>query len=57
MNFQLNGVATWVAVSLALSAGSALAAPSENATVNLIRLLVKQGVLTKEQSETLVRQA
>ncbi|MDH7588955.1 putative porin [Serratia bockelmannii] len=57
MNFQLNGVATWVAVSLALSAGPALAAPSENATVNLIRLLVKQGVLTKEQSEALVRQA
>lgn len=57
MNFQLNGVATWVAVSLVLSAGPVLAAPSENATVNLIRLLVKQGVLTKAQSEALVRQA
>ncbi|CAI0693039.1 Uncharacterised protein [Serratia entomophila] len=57
MNFQINGLATLIAMGLMLSAGTALAAPSENATVNLIRLLVKQGVLTAEQSEALVRQA
>nr|WP_236097226.1 putative porin [Pseudomonas aeruginosa] len=32
-------------------------APSENATINLIRLLVQQGVLKKEQADALVRQA
>jgi hypothetical protein len=57
MNVQINGLATLVAIGLVLSAGQASAAPSENATVNLIRLLVKQGVLTKDQSEALVRQA
>uniref|UniRef100_UPI0005A21BDE putative porin n=1 Tax=Bradyrhizobium sp. (strain ORS 278) TaxID=114615 RepID=UPI0005A21BDE len=33
------------------------AAPSANATVNLINLLVKQGVLTDEQATALVKQA
>jgi hypothetical protein len=33
------------------------AAPSANATVNLINLLVKQGVLTDEQAAALVKQA
>lgn len=33
------------------------AAPSSNATVNLINLLVKQGVLTDEQAAALVKQA
>lgn len=52
-------LAAWVALTLALPLGQAMAqpAPSENATVNLIRLLVKQGVLTQAQSDTLVRQA
>jgi Putative porin len=33
------------------------AAPSPNATINLINLLVKQGVLTEEQAATLIKQA
>src|SRR3974377_916695 len=33
------------------------AAPSPNATVNLINLLVKQGVLSEEQAADLIKQA
>jgi Putative porin len=33
------------------------AAPSPNATINLINLLVKQGVLSEEQAATLIKQA
>ncbi|MFU1922710.1 putative porin, partial [Klebsiella pneumoniae] len=47
-------------VDIAALAGQAQAqppAPSENATINLIRLLVQQGVLKKEQADALVRQA
>ncbi|ABD88534.1 conserved hypothetical protein [Rhodopseudomonas palustris BisB18] len=36
---------------------SRAAAPSSNATINLINLLVKQGVLTEEQSVALIKQA
>ncbi|AZD08267.1 Putative outer membrane TonB-dependent receptor [Pseudomonas chlororaphis] len=36
---------------------AAPAAPSENATINLIRLLVQQGVLKQEQAEGLIAQA
>ncbi|SDS19289.1 Putative porin [Halopseudomonas litoralis] len=58
MNFQPNRLAAVVAVTLALSAGHSQAqAPSENATINLIRLLVQQGVLPAEQADALVRQA
>lgn len=58
MNFQPNRLAAVVAVTLALSAGHSQAqAPSENATINLIRLLVQQGVLPAEQAEALVQQA
>ncbi|WP_339649800.1 putative porin [Halopseudomonas pelagia] len=58
MNFQPNRLAAVVAVTLALSAGHSMAqAPSENATINLIRLLVQQGVLPAEQAEALVQQA
>ena len=32
-------------------------APSENATVNLIRLLVQQGVIKQDQADALVAQA
>lgn len=60
MKFQLNRLAA----SLALAAASAAAlpaqsapAPSENATINLIRLLVQQGVLKPEQADALVAQA
>ncbi len=53
-------LAAVVAVALALSAIPAAAqsaAPSENATINLIRLLVEQGVLKKDQADSLVKQA
>ena len=32
-------------------------APSPNATINLVNLLVKQGVLTEEQAQALIKQA
>ncbi|EZQ20217.1 membrane protein [Halopseudomonas bauzanensis] len=58
MNFQPNRLAAVVAVTLALSAGHSMAqAPSENATINLIRLLVQQEVLPADQADALVRQA
>lgn len=59
MNVQPNRLAVLVAVTLVLSVGPVMAAPapSQNATVNLIRLLVKQGILSQAQSEELVRQA
>ncbi|MGV2904396.1 putative porin [Achromobacter sp. AGC25] len=60
MKFELNRLAA----SLALVAASAAAlpahsapAPSENATINLIRLLVQQGVLKPDQADALVAQA
>lgn len=60
MKFELNRLAA----SLALAAAGAVAlpahsapAPSENATINLIRLLVQQGVLKPEQADALVAQA
>lgn len=60
MKFELNRLAA----SLALAAAGAAAlpahsapAPSENATINLIRLLVQQGVLKPEQADALVAQA
>ncbi|WP_434698120.1 putative porin [Pseudomonas sp. D1-1] len=45
-----------VVLSLAGHA-SAAPAPSENATINLIRLLVQQGVLKQDQAEGLIAQA
>ncbi|AUT49299.1 putative porin [Achromobacter sp. AONIH1] len=60
MKFQLNRLAA----ALALAAAGAVAlpaqaapAPSENATVNLIRLLVQQGVIKQDQADALVAQA
>ncbi|NVZ23775.1 putative porin [Pseudomonas costantinii] len=38
-------------------AAAASAAPSENATINLIRLLVQQGVLKQDQADGLIAQA
>jgi len=51
-----------VAVGLVIAtlvghAAAAPAAPSENATINLIRLLVQQGVLKQDQAEGLIAQA
>ena len=60
MNAKVNRLALGMGVMLAALAGQAQAqppAPSENATINLIRLLVQQGVLKKEQADALVRQA
>ncbi|QTF08706.1 hypothetical protein HC231_12925 [Brenneria izadpanahii] len=50
-------LAVAMTAALALSSGQALAAPSENATVNLINLLVQQGVLKRDQAEALIAQA
>lgn len=60
MNGKLNRLVAGVGVMIAALAGQASAdtvAPSDNATVNLIRLLVQQGVLKKDQADALVRQA
>ncbi|MBK5437070.1 putative porin [Pseudomonas sp. TH32] len=46
-----------VVATLVGQATAATAAPSENATVNLIRLLVQQGVLKQEQADGLIAQA
>lgn len=60
MKFPLNRLAASLALAVAgaasLPAYSA-PAPSENATINLIRLLVQQGVLKPEQANALVAQA
>lgn len=47
------------AIGLAIFAGSAHAqgAPSDNATINLVRLLVKRGVLTQSDADGLITQA
>ncbi len=62
MKFQLNRLAASLALAAAgaaalLGAAAAAPAPSENATINLIRLLVQQGVLKADQAEALVAQA
>jgi hypothetical protein len=46
-----------VIATLAGQATAATTAPSENATINLIRLLVQQGVLKQEQADGLIAQA
>lgn len=54
------GVRMAVGLVIASLAGTALAqtaTPSQNATVNLIRLLVQQGVLKQEQAQALIDQA
>ncbi len=60
MKFQLNRLAASLALAVAgaaVSPAHAAPAPSENATINLIRLLVQQGVLKAEQADALVAQA
>lgn len=58
MNLKPNRLAATVALTLALASGHSLAqVPSENATINLIHLLVKQGVLPAKQADELLRQA
>ncbi|HEY4145955.1 putative porin [Pinirhizobacter sp.] len=48
-----------VAIGLALGAAPAMAqtSPSSNATINLVRLLVKRGVLTQADADGLIAQA
>lgn len=46
-----------VIATLVGQATAAPVAPSENATINLIRLLVQQGVLKQEQADGLIAQA
>ncbi|MCQ2995413.1 putative porin [Pseudomonas syringae] len=46
-----------VIATLAGHAAAAPAAPSENATINLIRLLVQEGVLKQDKAEGLIAQA
>ncbi|MCC4262714.1 putative porin [Pseudomonas aestusnigri] len=60
MNSRVNRLAMAVGVVVAVMAGHAAAqapAPSENATINLIRLLVSSGVLQQDQAQTLIQQA
>ncbi|MGA4475699.1 putative porin [Ectopseudomonas chengduensis] len=66
MMCKVNRLALGVSLVIASLAGSALApmavaatnpSPSQNATVNLIRLLVQQGVLEQEQAQALIAQA
>ncbi|RBL79507.1 hypothetical protein DDE05_57435, partial [Streptomyces cavourensis] len=54
MKFQMNRLAATLALAAAGAAtlpAHAAPAPSENATINLIRLLVQQGVLKADQAE------
>ena len=60
MKFQMNRLAATLALAAAGAAAlpaHAAPAPSENATINLIRLLVQQGVLKADQADALVAQA
>ncbi|WP_332611662.1 putative porin [Achromobacter sp. ESBL13] len=60
MKFPLNRLAVSLALAVAGAAcppAHSAPAPSENATINLIRLLVQQGVLKPEQANALVAQA
>ncbi|WP_271044114.1 putative porin [Pseudomonas sp. VB3] len=57
---HVNRVTLAVGMVIATLVGQATAAPagpSENATINLIRLLVQQGVLKQEQAQGLIAQA
>ncbi|MGV2866880.1 putative porin [Achromobacter sp. AGC39] len=60
MKFPLNRLAVSLALAVAGAAcppAHSAPAPSENATINLIRLLVQQGVLKPEQANALGAQA
>lgn len=60
MNSRMSRLALAVGVVATVMAGQAVAqapAPSENATINLIRLLVAQGVLQQDQAQALIQQA
>jgi len=59
MKFTSTRLASAVAVALVVGVGPAVAQgqASPNATINLIRLLVQQGVLKQDQADALVQQA
>lgn len=59
MKFESTRLAVALAVAMVMGAnpGAAQAQTSSNATINLIRMLVEQGVLKQEQADALVRQA
>ncbi|NWA31202.1 putative porin [Pseudomonas sp. C6002] len=50
-------LAVGMVIATLVGQATAAAAPSENATINLIRLLVQQGVLKQEQADGLIAQA
>ena len=56
---NVNRLSLAVGMVIATLVGQAVAAPapSENATINLIRLLVEQGVLKQDKAEALIAQA
>ncbi|MGY2330861.1 putative porin [Pseudomonas sp. SDT2931_S440] len=50
-------LAVGMVIATLVGQATAATAPSENATINLIRLLVQQGVLKQEQADGLIAQA
>ncbi|NWB26578.1 putative porin [Pseudomonas gingeri] len=56
-NVNRLSLAVGLVIATLVGQATAQAAPSENATINLIRLLVQQGVLKKEQADGLIAQA
>ena len=56
---NVNRLSLAVGMVIATLVGQAAAAPapSENATINLIRLLVEQGILKQDKADALIAQA
>ncbi|MBO9356973.1 hypothetical protein GG851_23535 [Bordetella petrii] len=60
LTFRPSRLAAALALALTFATGPVTAqpaAPTDNATINLIRLLVEQGVLKQDQADALVKQA
>ncbi|HCP79809.1 MAG: hypothetical protein CML16_14755 [Pusillimonas sp.] len=60
LTFRPSRLTAALALTLAMTAAPVAAqssAPTDNATINLIRLLVEQGVLKQDQADALVKQA
>jgi Putative porin len=59
MNSNVNRLSLAVGMVIATLVGQAVAAPAppENATINLIRLLVEQGILKQDKADALIAQA
>ena len=56
-NVNRLSLAVGLVIATLVGPAAAAPAPSENATINLIRLLVQQGVLKQDQAEGLIAQA